>query len=130
MPVCGDGIKDEGEACDDGNYNNGDGCSATCSTERGGGGQSCTVNCGDGDGDTPDELLETGGGEEPETPPVTSRPLVFGPQSPVALQLPAMLAATGATDQEVQRSLVWMLLIVGSLFGLGVLMMSRVLDQE
>jgi cysteine-rich repeat protein len=37
--VCGDGTKNAtaGETCDDGNTNNGDGCSATCKTEGGGG---------------------------------------------------------------------------------------------
>jgi cysteine-rich repeat protein len=32
-PVCGDGRLDAGEACDDGNTANGDGCSATCCVE-------------------------------------------------------------------------------------------------
>jgi len=31
---CGDGLND-GEACDDGNYNNGDGCTSTCTVETG-----------------------------------------------------------------------------------------------
>ncbi|MFO0619475.1 MAG: DUF4215 domain-containing protein [Polyangiaceae bacterium] len=39
--VCGDGVKEAGEACDDGNRDNGDGCSATCQTETVG-------ECGDG----------------------------------------------------------------------------------
>lgn len=30
IPVCGDGIVDGGEACDDGNKMNGDGCAANC----------------------------------------------------------------------------------------------------
>ena len=34
-PVCGDGILDFGEACDDGNAANGDGCSSTCQVEDG-----------------------------------------------------------------------------------------------
>jgi cysteine-rich repeat protein len=33
QPACGDGIVDSGEQCDDGNTNNGDGCSSTCQTE-------------------------------------------------------------------------------------------------
>ncbi len=37
-PYCGDGHLDPGEQCDDGNNVNGDGCSATCTTEGGGGG--------------------------------------------------------------------------------------------
>ena len=32
-PVCGDGVVDTGEQCDDGNTASGDGCSATCTTE-------------------------------------------------------------------------------------------------
>jgi cysteine-rich repeat protein len=31
--MCGDGVVDEGEACDDGNNINGDGCSASCTIE-------------------------------------------------------------------------------------------------
>lgn len=38
-PFCGDGILDDGEACDDGNNVDGDGCSATCQDE---GGEGCT----------------------------------------------------------------------------------------
>ena len=33
--VCGDGIMDEGETCDDGNVEDGDGCAAVCSVEPG-----------------------------------------------------------------------------------------------
>ncbi len=32
-PVCGNGIKESGEECDDGNLINGDGCSSTCTIE-------------------------------------------------------------------------------------------------
>jgi cysteine-rich repeat protein len=32
-PACGDGARDSNEQCDDGNTTNGDGCSATCTTE-------------------------------------------------------------------------------------------------
>jgi cysteine-rich repeat protein len=35
MPVCGDGIVDGTEQCDDGNTMNGDGCSSTCHIENG-----------------------------------------------------------------------------------------------
>jgi len=46
--VCGDGILDWAEPCDDGNLISGDGCSATCQTEvcgsgAGDGGQACTL---------------------------------------------------------------------------------------
>ncbi|MFH2018847.1 MAG: DUF4215 domain-containing protein, partial [bacterium] len=37
--VCGNGVVDVGEQCDDGNVISGDGCSATCTTEGGGGGE-------------------------------------------------------------------------------------------
>jgi cysteine-rich repeat protein len=33
--MCGDGIVDSGEQCDDGNTTPGDGCSASCQTEGG-----------------------------------------------------------------------------------------------
>jgi predicted ribosomally synthesized peptide with SipW-like signal peptide len=33
VPSCGNGIKDEGEQCDDGNNEDNDGCSATCQSE-------------------------------------------------------------------------------------------------
>lgn len=32
-PTCGNGVVDPGETCDDGNTNNGDGCSSSCTTE-------------------------------------------------------------------------------------------------
>jgi cysteine-rich repeat protein len=32
-PVCGNGVVEEGELCDDGNTTDGDGCSSTCQTE-------------------------------------------------------------------------------------------------
>jgi len=34
VPFCGDGTIDEGEQCDDGNNENGDGCSTTCELEQ------------------------------------------------------------------------------------------------
>ena len=30
VPVCGEGVLDGGEVCDDGNTNDGDGCAADC----------------------------------------------------------------------------------------------------
>jgi len=52
-PVCGDGAKAGGEACDDDDLDPGDGCSATCTVETGwmctGTAPSvCTRNCGNG----------------------------------------------------------------------------------
>jgi cysteine-rich repeat protein len=35
-PICGNGVIEVGETCDDGNMVNGDGCSSTCQTEGGG----------------------------------------------------------------------------------------------
>jgi cysteine-rich repeat protein len=35
LPVCGDGLLDFGEMCDDGNSNDGDGCSSACAVEAG-----------------------------------------------------------------------------------------------
>ncbi|QDE91756.1 hypothetical protein BHS06_23765 [Myxococcus xanthus] len=50
--VCGNGILDEGELCDDGDTTAGDGCSATCAIEDGFGCTGipsvCAVTCGDG----------------------------------------------------------------------------------
>jgi cysteine-rich repeat protein len=67
-PVCGDGILDEGEECDDGNNDNGDGCSADCTLEPvcGDGvldpGEQCDDgNNDDGDGCSADCTLEVGG---------------------------------------------------------------------
>ncbi len=52
VALCGNGILDPGEDCDDGNSLDGDGCSATCSIESGwscsGQPSSCTPICGDG----------------------------------------------------------------------------------
>jgi len=49
--ACGDGIIGKGEACDDGNTSNGDGCSATCQIEPGffcnGSPSACNTLCGD-----------------------------------------------------------------------------------
>ncbi len=50
--ICGDGIVQAGESCDDGNTTNGDGCTATCSVQSGftcaGSPSVCTSVCGDG----------------------------------------------------------------------------------
>ncbi len=52
LGICGDGILDGGEACDDGNTTDGDGCSAGCLEEPGfnctGQPSVCTVTCGNG----------------------------------------------------------------------------------
>ncbi|HUJ60921.1 MAG TPA: DUF4215 domain-containing protein [Kofleriaceae bacterium] len=42
-PVCGNGILDEGEQCDDGNTVDGDGCSSTCMFEIDSGGGGCAA---------------------------------------------------------------------------------------
>jgi fibro-slime domain-containing protein len=54
-PICGDGVLDPGEACDDGNTVAGDGCIATCQQVEANfvcptPGQACvsTIKCGDG----------------------------------------------------------------------------------
>jgi cysteine-rich repeat protein len=44
--ICGDGIVDPGEECDDGNSNDGDGCSGNCTVES-----DSDSDSGDGDGD-------------------------------------------------------------------------------
>lgn len=50
--ICGDGIVQVGESCDDGNFTNGDGCTATCSVQIGyscaGSPSVCSSICGDG----------------------------------------------------------------------------------
>ena len=52
LSVCGDGILDAGEQCDDGNITNGDGCSSACTIQPGftcvGSPSICTSTCGDG----------------------------------------------------------------------------------
>ena len=51
-PVCGDGVSAGFEGCDDGNTNNGDGCSSICQVENGyacvGAPSVCSIQCGDG----------------------------------------------------------------------------------
>jgi len=54
-PVCGNGILESGEECDDGNTKNGDGCSSACQKEKTGGG-------------TPIWIFEPETPEEPEPP--------------------------------------------------------------
>lgn len=52
QPLCGDGIKTGKEQCDDGNTLSGDGCSFSCTLERGyscgSAGSACEPACGDG----------------------------------------------------------------------------------
>jgi cysteine-rich repeat protein len=52
VPMCGDGVTSPGEACDDGNTTDCDGCSATCTVESGcGDGVRCaSEECDDGNG--------------------------------------------------------------------------------
>ena len=48
--MCGDGVKENREACEDGNTLNGDGCSSECLVEPGYecNDESCFEICGDG----------------------------------------------------------------------------------
>jgi cysteine-rich repeat protein len=48
IAVCGDGIVDDGEQCDDGNTNAGDGCSPTCRNEIVASGGGCSAGGGSG----------------------------------------------------------------------------------
>ena len=68
--TCGDGIWDPGEDCDDGNTNNGDGCSAICRTEPGCGcavGVGCSC-CGNGKLNLTDNNNQPQKGESQYTP--------------------------------------------------------------
>ena len=47
-PVCGDGVQEDGEACDDGNAVGDDGCSSSCQLECGNGGVDGSEQCDDG----------------------------------------------------------------------------------
>jgi len=47
LAICGDGVRDIGEECDDGNVLSGDGCSTTCTVED-------KWQCSLGAGDLPD----------------------------------------------------------------------------
>lgn len=66
--LCGDGVIDPGEACDDGNTAPGDGCGADCGLEAGyscyGQPSPCNAGCGDGalgEGEQCDDGNSTGG---------------------------------------------------------------------
>lgn len=48
-PICGNGVTESGEQCDDGNVVNSDGCSSTCQTETPGGGGDTGGGGGGGD---------------------------------------------------------------------------------
>ena len=52
-PVCGDGVREGSEQCDDGNNLNGDGCSLACLIET----ISIPAECGDGIHDAGEQLL-------------------------------------------------------------------------
>jgi cysteine-rich repeat protein len=54
-PVCGNGVKETGEQCDDGNSNNDDGCLADCTNAECIPGQG---GCGDGNSCTTDSCVE------------------------------------------------------------------------
>jgi cysteine-rich repeat protein len=47
-PLCGDGVLDDGEQCDDGNTTSGDGCSKACIDEPTAGGGGCSAGGGAG----------------------------------------------------------------------------------
>jgi cysteine-rich repeat protein len=47
-PLCGDGVLDNGEQCDDGNTTSGDGCSSKCIDEPTAGGGGCSAGGGAG----------------------------------------------------------------------------------
>ena len=53
VAVCGNAVQEGSELCDDGNITNGDGCSATCTTEP-------THYCGDNDINQPTEQCDDG----------------------------------------------------------------------
>lgn len=55
VPICGNGLNETGEECDDGNIIAGDGCSATCTIESDGGDDG--DGGGGGGGDTPTGTL-------------------------------------------------------------------------
>jgi len=54
VQICGNGIKEKDEQCDDGNNKNGDGCSATCTIEE------STPYCGDGEINQSSEKCDDG----------------------------------------------------------------------
>ena len=61
-PVCGNGILESGEQCDDGNLINGDGCSDTCQLEHASI-SGCKYNDSDNDGEINDETEKIPGWE-------------------------------------------------------------------
>ena len=63
--VCGNGIVEPGETCDDGNTTSGDGCSATCQDESNPPPPPSTGSGGDDDGDEGGDTGETGTGGDP-----------------------------------------------------------------
>ncbi len=66
-PVCGNGIVEFPEECDDGNTNNNDGCTNECRENVCGDGNKWegVEECDDGDGDTADDCPDAPGGCEP-----------------------------------------------------------------
>ena len=60
LPRCGDGVRDTGEACDDGNADETDGCLSSCRTsECGNGRRDGSEECDDGNTDDTDACLST-----------------------------------------------------------------------
>lgn len=85
--VCGNGFREAGEQCDDGNNFSGDGCSSGCLIEDhrcGNGIKEIGEQCDDGninydDGCTPMCTLEVPGELPPEPKPEPEEPLIFEP---------------------------------------------------
>ncbi|MBU1938297.1 hypothetical protein KKA04_01045 [Patescibacteria group bacterium] len=96
--ICGDGVRDASEQCDDGNKKNGDGCSVSCRIEQnicGNGIKEMGEECDDGninynDGCTPMCTLEVPPGPGPTPPgPTPPGPTPPGPTPPGPTPEPA-----------------------------------------
>ena len=87
-PVCGNGILEAGEACDDGNTAAGDGCSATCTIEPpppppvcGNGILEAGEDCDDGNNSDGDGCSATCCIEPPPPPPVCGNGILEGDEA-------------------------------------------------